>query len=464
MICTQTYRDRVENRVPADEGRGVFWEGSVINRYIYDQKSNTRFIPVLLGEESAENIPIPLKGDASYGVKAFELSDPGFEGLYRELTAQPGVVKPGLGARVILGAKAPTAPEAPAPLPKLEAVTAFPSPEPPLADKMTDAVFSGSVIINRPILEVFNYVTDVASITEWIPFLKQIEIVNARKGSAVSFRATLAVGELLKPPLNRDLSFIVDLNFVPGRRLSYRSAYVGIHTTMEFEPTLNGSLVKSTLSSSWGWQAGVFSEPSHLSLLNMNDWINRSLLSLKRNAEARAVDVNPIIFFNYRRSKAAYVGGRIYDALCQEFGVGCVFRDFESLMAGSQWQEGIKRALSDCRVVVAHIGDGWEKEINSRIGRPDWVRDELEMALQEGSSVTLIPVFTSDHQNKFNMVDRQKALQETLPDKLKIKKALANRQGIFLRTDPDFRQDLENLLRYLWSMIQADKGARQAVG
>jgi len=105
MICTQTYRDRVENRVPADEGRGVFWEGSVINRYIYDQKSNTRFIPVLLGEESAENIPIPLKGDASYGVKAFELSDPGFEGLYRELTAQPGVVKPGLGARVILGAK-----------------------------------------------------------------------------------------------------------------------------------------------------------------------------------------------------------------------------------------------------------------------------------------------------------------------------------------------------------------------
>ena len=26
VICTQTYRDRVENRVAADEGRGVFWE------------------------------------------------------------------------------------------------------------------------------------------------------------------------------------------------------------------------------------------------------------------------------------------------------------------------------------------------------------------------------------------------------------------------------------------------------
>jgi hypothetical protein len=48
MICTQTYRRRVEDRVHADEGRGVFWEGGIIYEYIYDAKGNTRFIPVLL--------------------------------------------------------------------------------------------------------------------------------------------------------------------------------------------------------------------------------------------------------------------------------------------------------------------------------------------------------------------------------------------------------------------------------
>ena len=49
VICTPTYRDRVENKVAADEGRGVFWEGGDIYQYLYDDKDNTRFIPVLLG-------------------------------------------------------------------------------------------------------------------------------------------------------------------------------------------------------------------------------------------------------------------------------------------------------------------------------------------------------------------------------------------------------------------------------
>jgi len=76
VICTQTYRDRVENKVPADEGRGVFWEGGVIYQYLYDDKGNTRFIPALLGDATEDGIPRPLKGHARYRVKAYDLSDP----------------------------------------------------------------------------------------------------------------------------------------------------------------------------------------------------------------------------------------------------------------------------------------------------------------------------------------------------------------------------------------------------
>ena len=109
LICTQTYRDRVENKVPADEGRGVYWEGGIVYNYIYKAKANERFMPVLFGDESDESVPVPLQGFAKFRIRAFDLSDPGFEALYRELTGQPAVIKPVLGAKVALGTKTPTA-------------------------------------------------------------------------------------------------------------------------------------------------------------------------------------------------------------------------------------------------------------------------------------------------------------------------------------------------------------------
>jgi hypothetical protein len=189
----------------------------------------------------------------------------------------------------------------------------------------------------------------------------------------------------------------------------------------------------------------------------------RSLVSLKRNTEARAVDIEPVIFFNYRRSQATYAVGRIYDALCQEFGAGYVFRDFDSLMGGTVWEEGINKALTGCKAIVAHIGDGWEAEIKSNIEGTDWVRQELETGLKAESKPILIPVFTSEKRGDFNLSARLNTLKVELPDSPNIehiKTALAKQQGIFLGTDPDFRQDLERLLEALWSIIRADPRRR----
>ena len=72
MICTPTYRERVENKAPANEGRGAFWEGKDIYQYIYDDKTNARFIPVLLGDESEESIPRRLRGYANYRSRRIE--------------------------------------------------------------------------------------------------------------------------------------------------------------------------------------------------------------------------------------------------------------------------------------------------------------------------------------------------------------------------------------------------------
>jgi tetratricopeptide (TPR) repeat protein len=102
MICTREYCDRVENRVDYDKGRGAYWEGALIHQYICEQKGNTRFIPVLLDDTHEDCVPFPLRPYARYRLRAFNLRDPEFEGLYRELTGQPAVVKPQPGQRAEL--------------------------------------------------------------------------------------------------------------------------------------------------------------------------------------------------------------------------------------------------------------------------------------------------------------------------------------------------------------------------
>jgi tetratricopeptide (TPR) repeat protein len=102
VVCTETYLNRIEGKAPADEGRGVFWEGDVIYSYLYEQKSKERFIPILFDRKDEANIPRPLKGAAHYQITAFDLSDAGYESLYRELTHQPAVKRPPLGEVVTL--------------------------------------------------------------------------------------------------------------------------------------------------------------------------------------------------------------------------------------------------------------------------------------------------------------------------------------------------------------------------
>ena len=126
MICTETYRRRVENRVHADEGRGVLWEGRIIYDYIYDAKGNTRFIPVLLSGASADCIPLPVRNHTRYCVEQFDFPDVGYQNLYRELTGQPDVTKPALGEFVPLGSHPTTATAAP--LDPRPVETTFPTP------------------------------------------------------------------------------------------------------------------------------------------------------------------------------------------------------------------------------------------------------------------------------------------------------------------------------------------------
>jgi tetratricopeptide (TPR) repeat protein len=98
-VCTGAYKRRIEGRAPAEVGKGVFREGTLIYNYLYDEKGNRRCVPVLLDESGEIDIPEVLDGYTRFHVKNFGIDDAqsGYSKLYRLVTGQGGVEAAGLG-------------------------------------------------------------------------------------------------------------------------------------------------------------------------------------------------------------------------------------------------------------------------------------------------------------------------------------------------------------------------------
>uniref|UniRef100_Q01P11 SEFIR domain protein n=1 Tax=Solibacter usitatus (strain Ellin6076) TaxID=234267 RepID=Q01P11_SOLUE len=94
-VCSAKYRKRVEGDEAPGAGHGVAWEGRLIYQHIYNAASeNRKFVPVLLGEATREDIPVPLQGVSNHRADEPE----GYASLYGTLTGAPRVRKAELGA------------------------------------------------------------------------------------------------------------------------------------------------------------------------------------------------------------------------------------------------------------------------------------------------------------------------------------------------------------------------------
>ena len=117
MVCTETYRRRVLGEEAPGMSTGVRWEGTLIyNRIAYGEPAGAQFLPILLPGAEPTHIPDPVRGHNYYRLATFDLTDPGFEALYRHLTDQPATPRPGLGPIQILPQK-PRPQAVPGPLP-----------------------------------------------------------------------------------------------------------------------------------------------------------------------------------------------------------------------------------------------------------------------------------------------------------------------------------------------------------
>jgi len=95
LICTETYRRRVEGREEQYKGRGVLWEAKTIYNLLYQGDRNAlKVVPILLAGGQPSWIPLSLQGLAHYCVDELE----GYEELCRRLTNQPRPI-PRLGRR-----------------------------------------------------------------------------------------------------------------------------------------------------------------------------------------------------------------------------------------------------------------------------------------------------------------------------------------------------------------------------
>jgi TIR domain-containing protein len=144
------------------------------------------------------------------------------------------------------------------------------------------------------------------------------------------------------------------------------------------------------------------------------------------------------VFISYRRDDSADITGRIYDRLVQHFSREIVFKDVDSIPLGIDFRQHLEGALSQCRVLLAVLGDQWmgseTADGKRRIEDPrDHVRLELELALSRNIPVIAVLV------RKASIPD-----ENALPPSLR---SLAYRNGIQVRPDPDFHGDIDRLIK-----------------
>jgi GH25 family lysozyme M1 (1,4-beta-N-acetylmuramidase) len=136
------------------------------------------------------------------------------------------------------------------------------------------------------------------------------------------------------------------------------------------------------------------------------------------------------VFICYRRSDSSDVTGRLYDRLVQRFGRRNVFKDVFSIELGRDFEEVISAALAKSVAMLVVIGERWD--VSRLADENDPVRREIERAIAAG--VRIIPLFLDG----VKMPD-----EHALPASLA---PFAKRQGLPLRNDPDFDNDVNRLI------------------
>jgi hypothetical protein len=150
------------------------------------------------------------------------------------------------------------------------------------------------------------------------------------------------------------------------------------------------------------------------------------------------------VFISYRRSDSQDVVGRMYDRLARKFGRMRVVRDLDHLEPGKPFDIALDAAIASSSMALIIIGPTWltTEEVSGkrRLDNPtDFVRREVECAL--GRDIPVVPVLVT-HATMPMSAD----LPESIRD-------LVSRHGLKVRPDPDFRTDMNQLIKVVGNVL-----------
>jgi hypothetical protein len=152
------------------------------------------------------------------------------------------------------------------------------------------------------------------------------------------------------------------------------------------------------------------------------------------------------IFISYRRQDSSDVTGRIYDRLIEHFGKPSVFKDVDSIPLGTDFRKNLDDSVAQCDVFLTVIGSQWlVGDVGQRRldDEADFVRIEIEAALRR--NIPIVPVLVQGA-----TIPRSEDLPETL-------QSLVYRNGIPVRPDPDFHQDMDRLIRGIEESLKRNR-------
>ena len=155
------------------------------------------------------------------------------------------------------------------------------------------------------------------------------------------------------------------------------------------------------------------------------------------------------VFVSYRRADSRHIADRISDRLVSHLGSKSVFKDVDSIPLGTDFRETIREAVDQCDVFLAIIGQQWLTAVDESAelrlhSKDDFVRFEIESALERDACV--IPLLVDG---------AQLPATDALPESLN---QLPFKNGMPIRSDPDFHRDMDSLLQFFKTM-KNDTGA-----
>jgi formylglycine-generating enzyme required for sulfatase activity len=157
----------------------------------------------------------------------------------------------------------------------------------------------------------------------------------------------------------------------------------------------------------------------------------------------------PKVFISYRRQDSAAMAGWICDYLQGHFTKDAVFMDLDSIPFGADFRQHIRKAVDQCDVMLALIGQNWVGRSGDarRIDDPrDFVRIEIEVALEREPHLTIIPVLIG---------------RATIPAEADLPPSLAQlayRNAIEVDHGRDFHPHVDRLIKGIEDVV---KGARR---